>query len=487
MKILVLNPPFIERFSRSSRSPAVSKGGCFYYPIWLAYATGVLEKEGHKVKLIDAIAAKKTLKEVIETAREFEPKLIVADTVTASFYNDLKVIEALKKELPEAFTAMVGTHVSAMPEEAFKKSNAVDVVARGEYDFTLRDLVKAIENKKSLRTVKGLSFREKGKKKGKIIHNKNREFISGKELDEMPFVCGVYKKHLNIKDYFYPSVLYPQVTIVTGRGCPNYCTFCVLPQVMNGHSYRARSIENVFEEIKWIKKNLPEVKDIMIEDDTFTADKERIRKLCRKIIDSKLKINFTCNARADVDLETLKLMKKAGCRLMCVGFESADQKILNNIKKGTVIERIRQFMKDTKKAGILIHGCFILGNKGESIESIKTTIEFAKEIEPDTVQFFPLMVYPGTEAFNWAEKQGHLKTRDWRKWLKEDGTHNTVLSTPWLSSEQLVGECNRARREFYLRPKFIAKKIRQLIFNPKDFPRFLKSGMVFVRYLARGE
>ncbi len=477
----MLNPPFKPKFSRASRSPAVSKGGCVYYPIWLAYATGVLEKAGHMVKLVDAPAEGISLDETLKIAKKFKPELCVLDTSTPSIFNDLKVAEKLK-EATTAFIVLVGTHVSALPEWTFTQSESIDAIARHEYDYTLRDLASELGKKrKDLKKIKGLSFRNR---KGKVIHNPQRELIEN--LDELPFVSKVYKKHLNPKNYFYPANLYPEITIVTGRGCPFRCTYCVLPQTMFSHFYRTRSIENVLKELKYIKENFPQAKEVFFEDDTFTANRYRVQKLCDAVIKEGLDLTWSTNARPDVDFDTLKKMKQAGCRLLCVGIESGSQQILNNIHKGTRIETIRQFMKDAKKAGILVHGCFMLGNKGETKETIRKTIDFAKELDPDTAQFFPIMVYPGTEAYEYFRKKGFLLSEDYNKWVNEEGSHNCMVSRPWLSNKELVKLCDQGRREFYLRPKFLVGKIKEGLADPKEFIRLAKSGKTFIKYIVRG-
>ncbi len=480
MRVLMLNPPFIGKFSRSSRSPAVPKGGTLYYPLWLSYATGVLENEGYEVKLIDAPASGFGVKKVINIVKKCKPELVVLDTSTPSIYNDVSVLEKIKAA-NKCFAVLVGPQVSALPEETLKISKDIDAIARHEYDYILRDLAAELGKKNpNLKKVRGLSFR-KGEK---IIHNPNMPLIQN--LDEIPFVSAIYKKHLNAKNYFYSANLYPEITIVTGRGCPYRCTFCVMPQTMMGRGYRMRGTENVLAELEYIKKQFPYVKEIFIEDDTFTANKQRVKELCRKIIERKLNITWSANARADVDFETLKIMKKAGCRLLCVGFESAVQEILNNVRKGTRVETIRQFMKDSKKAGILVHGCFMLGNDGETKETINKTIAFAKELEPDTAQFFPIMVYPGTYAFELFKKQGFIKSTNWRDWLDEEGNHNCMVSRPGLTSEELVNACNNARRQFYLRPKYMSGKLLQAISSPSEAGRIFKSAGRFYKFLLSG-
>lgn len=477
MRVLMLNPPFFKNFSKSSRSPGVSKGGCVYYPLWLGAATGWLEKHGHEVKLLDCPVEGIFVQEVAKLVDDWKPELIVFDSVTASRNNDFNVAKQLRSHSNAPFV-FVGTAPSALPEETLNDCSAIDLICRAEYDKQLLNLA----NKKPWEQIKGISYRLPD---GLIKHNPSEDLLTGEELDQFPFMADVYARHLNVKNYFYPSVLYPEVTIVTGRGCPFYCTFCVLPQVMNGHKYRARSPENVVAELKWISENLPEVKDVMIEDDTFTADRERMKKICQLIVEQEIKTTWTCNARADVDLETLQWMKKAGCRLLCVGFESADQGVLNNIKKGTVVPRIQQFMVDVKKANLLVHGCFMMGNRGETRETIRKTVELAIELDPDTAQFFPIMVYPGTAAYEYAKQQGHITTDDFNQWLLPDGTHNSIISTPELSSEELVRECDRARVRFYGRPKFFVRKLVQVVQNPGDLPRTIKSGITFSKYFAK--
>jgi radical SAM superfamily enzyme YgiQ (UPF0313 family) len=182
----------------------------------------------------------------------------------------------------------------------------------------------------------------------------------------------------------------------------------------------------------------------------------------------------------------MKKMKAAGCRLFCVGIESGTQEILDNIHKGTKIDGIRRFMRDVKEAGILVHGCFMLGCPGETKETIAKTIEFAKELNPDTAQFFPIMVYPGTEAYEWAKENDYLLTEDYSKWLTPEGVHNTLISRPGLSNKELVELCDEARRQFYLRPNYILSKLKQMIVHPRESKRILKSSKTFFKYLYRG-
>jgi radical SAM superfamily enzyme YgiQ (UPF0313 family) len=477
MRIVTLNTPYKPKFSRSSRSPAVTKGGTIYYPLWLAYTTGVLEKNGHKVKLIDAPAKRQGQEEVLQMVKNYRPELIVAETSTGSIYDDVEFVSQLKRETG-AYSVLVGTHPSALPEETLKISEGTDAVARHEYDYIIRDLASELEKvKPNPAKVRGLTYRHKGK----IKANPDMPLIEN--LDELPFVSKVYRKHLNYRDYFYSANLWPEVTILSGRGCPYQCRFCLWPQTLTSRRYRARSTDNVLDEFEYIEKNFPKVKEIFIEDDTFTSGKAKVLEFAEKKEKRGIGTRWSCNSRADIDLETLAAMKKSGCRLVCVGIESAEQKILNNIRKGTTVGGIRQFMKDTKKAGVLVHGCFILGNEGETEKTIRKTIDFAKELNPDTAQFFPLMVYPGTEVYEWARKNGYLTSNDFGEWLDSEGQHNCMISRPDLSSEALVAACNRARKEFYLRPAYMLSKAVQAVMQPEEAPRILRSAKALAKNL----
>jgi len=541
MKILALNPPFLPKYSRESRSPAVTKSGTLYYPMWLCYAVGYLEKAGHEVRLVDAPAEGMTVDDVIASVRDFEPDLAVLDTSTPSIYSDVEVGGALKHVFPDIFVTLVGVHVSALPEETLALSDKIDAAAFGEYDATLVELAnrlsayangpvdaekrstgtnagnqastdKSSSNKSATGTagdpvntekspeksssdnnnpvnpldnilagIQGLAFRDGA---GNIRKNEARPYIE--DLDDIPFVSEVYHRHLDITPYFYGHSRHPLVVIVTGRGCPFHCTYCVLPQTMQGHKYRKRSIESIVQEFLFIRDNFPGVREIMIEDDTLTADRKRCRELAEALIATGgHDIPWSANSRADVDYDTMVLMRKAGCRLFCVGYESGEQAILDNIRKSITLEKIAAFTRDAKRAGIMVHGCFMVGNPGETKDTLMKTLRFAKELNPDTAQFYPIMVYPGTTAYEHFGGLGWIVSRDFRKWLTEDGLHSSVVSNPDLRYEELVAFCDRARREFYLRPKYIFAKFKQMIVNPGEAKRIIKAGFTFFKYLLQ--
>lgn len=480
MNVLMLNPPFHPRYSRSQRSPAVVKSGVMYYPIWLAHATGVLEQSGFNVGLVDAPAAGYDVQYVLNLVEEFRPRLLVMDTSTPSIYNDVEVAEAIKNRVPDAFVLLVGPHVSALPEASLQISPAIDGVARREYDYTVRDLAQLLDGGSDLSTVLGLSYRDND---GTLVHNADRPFI--KDLDALPFVSQIYKRHLRVENYFYSVTRYPEVAIVTGRGCPYRCAYCLWPQTLTGHEYRKRSVADVADELEFIARELPQVKEVFIEDDTLAVDERRAVELAKELIRRGNRLSFTANSRPDVSYETLRWLKQAGLRLLCVGFESGDQDVLDAMHKGIRVEQFYTFRDAARRAGVLVHGCFMAGNPGETHESLDETLRLAKRLRPDTAQFFPLMVYPGTEAYEWARRNGYLTTEDFREWLTPEGLHRSTVNHPHLSAQDVVAWCDHARRSFYLRPRYLSAKAWQVITHPGEAQRIFRAARAFIRYLFR--
>jgi radical SAM superfamily enzyme YgiQ (UPF0313 family) len=473
-------------YSRSSRSPAVTKSSTLYYPIYLSYATGVLEEAGFEVKLVDAVAMDYGREDVLKIIKEFKPALTVVDTSTPSICNDIEVAGAIKDAV-DTFIVMVGTHVSALPDEVLESSRKIDAIARHEYDYTILDLARSMEGAKLkkvpgygfLKIISGLSFRSGDA----ICHNSDREYIEN--LDAIPFVSKVYKKYLSdcMDKYFYGANLHPVVAILSGRGCPHQCIYCVYPQTMTGNRYRLRSITNLVDELEFIKRELPAVREVFLEDDTLTVNRQRAQGIAREIIKRGLKITWSTNSRADVDLETMKIMHKAGCRELCVGFESASQQILDKLGKGIQWDSYLKFRKNAARAGLIIHGCFMYGNEGETYESMRKTLELAKRLNCDSAQFYPIMVYPGTKAYQSYRERDYILAKNYSDWLTEDGLHNCVVSIPGISNEDLVAFCDLSRREFYLRPAYIFSKMIQIILNPKEAKRIFRASGTLLKHI----
>jgi len=456
MKIYLLNPPFIQGFSRSVRgSGEVSRGGTLYYPIWLAYATGCLEKL-HTVRLIDAQARKWGIHEVLDDCTRFNPDVCVVESNFSSLANDINVANEIKK-LSGAKTILVGPPTSQYSHEIL--SRGIDISARYEYDLTLVEIAAALQDNEGLSDVKGVSYM----KDGIEVHNERRNYSTSEDLNKIPFASKIYEKYLNINDYFLSSSLYPVVQILTGRGCPNQCTFCSWPSTFTGKKYRMRSISNIVEEFKYIESELRNVKEVFIEDDTFTINKNRVSEFCSAYLDSRLKIPWSCNARAStLDLDVMIQMKKANCRMVIVGYESGNAQILNNIKKGVTLDQMRRFSSDAKKAGLMVHGDFIIGLPGETRETIKKTKNLIEELKPDILQVLIPQPIPGTELYKWYKENGHLLTDNPMEYLDENGYQRSIVSYPELNNTEILMAANSILKDYYLSYRYVPLALRQI-------------------------
>ncbi len=475
----MLNAPFLKRYSRGQRNPGVTRSDTMYYPYWMSYATGVVEQAGFNCKFIDSTGEGWGYDEVEARIEEFNPDLIVLDTTTPSIFNDIEVMKKLKRRFPRARFCMVGTHATGTVDETFSLTDELDFIARGEYDYTIRDLAYALENQSDLEDVEGLSFR----RNGEIIHNPDRPYIE--DLDELPFVSDVYKRHLNIFNYFNPDCLYPNVTLLSGRGCPYKCSFCLFVHTISGPKVRMRSVENVVDELLHIQKIFPEAQAYFFEDDLFTLKEKRCVEMCESMIRRGVKLQWNANTRAKLSYETMKVMKRAGCHALCVGFESGNQDILDAYGKRISVDDYYEFARNAHRAGIKFHGAFIVGGPGENREKMLNTLKMAKRIKPDTAQFYPLMVYPGTPEYRRMQDLGLLVTTDYHKWLTKDGLHNCIIRTEDSSPEDLIRFCDYARRKFYLRPSYIAYKAWQGLFDAQERRRTTKAFKVFVKHLFK--
>ena len=482
MKVLMLNPPFLPKFSRFSRSPAVTKSGTLYYPIWHGYATGWLEKNGYDVKLVDAVADDLSREDCVKIVKDYEPDMVVTYTSTPSIYNDVEVASLLKEARPEALAVLSGTHSTSLPEETLRLDKNIDVIARKEYDETLVELARKFEEgpltSEVLSTIDGIAFLDEEEK---FVQTKDRANME--DLDAFPFLADVFKRHLTIENYFYAHCRYPIMSIFTSRGCYAKCNFCVYPDQMFGRVHRQRSPQNIVDEFLYIQKELPQVKEVLIDDDTFSVRPAHTQEFSELMIKHGVKVPWTAECRANLTKKTMEYMKKAGCRLIVVGFESADDQVLKNMLKGMSFKRMKKFVDEAREADILVHACFMAGNIGETKETLEKSLEFAKEVNADTCQFFPMMVYPGTGAYTWAKENGYLRSTNFRDWLDEEGLHNCVIDLPDLTGEELVAFCDRARREYYLSPKFLSYKLKYVLKNPKEIKKTAMAARTFAKHL----
>jgi len=416
-------------------------------------------------RLLDAPPHHVSGEETINIAKDYE--FLVLFTSTPGFPGDIRLAQAIKNANPRIKIAFVGPHVSVLPEKSLNECVAIDFVCRKEFDYAVTDYAKG----KPLEEIAGVSYR----KDGKVIHNPDAPQIQ--DLDSLPHVTEVYKRDLDVTRYNVPFLLHPYVSLYTTRGCPAQCTFCLWPQTLSGHPWRKRSSDDVAAEMAKAKQLWPDVKEFFFDDDTFNIQKARTIELCAKL--KPLGLTWSCTSRVTTDFETLKAMKEAGCRLLIVGYESGDQQILKNIKKGATIERARQFTKDCHKLGLVIHGDFILGLPGETRETINNTIAFAKELDVETIQVSVAHAYPGTELYDYAVKNGFMVSTN--KMVDEGGHQLAHIQYPGLPADVTLSEVHRFYDEYYFRPKAAFRILRKAAFNGDERRRLYKEAKTFLK------
>jgi hopanoid biosynthesis associated radical SAM protein HpnJ len=466
MKTLLLNPPSFENFDggAGSRFPATREISAFWYPVWLAYPAGLIDES----RLLDAPAHGVSKEETVNISKDYD--FVVIFTSTPGFNSDVRLAEMMKANRPDIKIAFVGPHVSVRTEESLNASSAIDFVVRKEFDYAVTEFAQG----KRIEEIDGISFR----KDGRFVHNTDRALIH--DLDALPFVVEVYKRDLEIKRYNLPYSKYPYISFYTSRGCPALCTYCLWPQTMTGRRWRTRSSENVAAEIKRTLELFPEVKNIHFDDDTFTWLKPRVLDICAKL--KPLKFTWSCNSRVTPDYEMLKAMKEAGCCLLDVGFESGDPAILKNIKKGATVEQAFAFMKNCKRLGIAVHGDFQVGLPGETVETIKKTMRFAIQLDPETIQVSISHPFPGTDFYDYLKENGYLMTSEM---TDELGHQLPNIRYPGLSRQEIVEAVEDFYARYYFRPGIVFRIVRRALFDASERRRLYKEAREFFQLRAK--
>jgi hopanoid biosynthesis associated radical SAM protein HpnJ len=476
MRTLFLNPPSYAGFDggAGARYQAKREIRSYWYPTWLAQPAALVPDS----LLVDAPPAGKTLADVVPLAVGHE--LAVLYTSSPTFAGDVKAAEALKAANPSLMVGLAGPKVAVEPGPSLLASPAIDFVAREEFDYTIAEVAEG----RPLSGVAGLSYRGRD---GQPVHNPDRPILE--DMDRLPSVVPVYKRDLRIEDYFIGYLLHPYVSLYTGRGCRSRCTFCLWPQTVGGHRYRTRSVASVLAEAAQAKELFPQMKELFFDDDTFTDDRQRTEEIARGL--GRLGVTWSCNAKANVPRETLQVMRDNGLRLLLVGYESGNQQILINIKKGLRVERAKRFAADCRDLGITVHGTFIIGLPGETRDTIQETIRFAREVNPHTIQVSVAAPYPGTELYRQAIENGWLPADDEGATLVSgNGTQLAALSYPDLGHTEILDSVDALYKRFYFRASKIAEMSAEMIRSPQIAARRLREGREFVQFLShrdRGE
>lgn len=445
MRVLFVNPPWIKRDGNVWRDVA-----SVMPPLGLAWMAACLERAGHEARILDAHAERLDFERVRTRLRDLGTFDIVGITATTALItNALEIARIVKEETPDSRIVLGGVHPTIAPGEALEEP-AVDLVVRGEGEETIVEIAEG----RDLATIAGVSFR----RDGEIVHNEDRPLIE--DLDSLP--APAY--HLLPMQRYHPAVgayqRLPGSSILATRGCPGRCTFCYR---IFGHKLRARSGRKVAEEARLLHDRYG-IREISFYDDTFTAFRKEVHAFCDVLDEFGLDLTWSCFSRVDtINEEMLVRMKEAGCHQIMFGIETASAEILKNIHKRTDLSKAEEAVRLAKKVGIDVRAAFMLGNPGETVETMEETLQFALRLNPEYAVFNITTPYPGTEMFDWADENGHLLTRDWERY----DLAQPVMELPTVSNETVQAFYRQAHRRFYLRPKYVLSRVARLR-NPHD-------------------
>jgi len=407
------------------------------FPFFLAYAAAVLEQQKHDVLLVDGIAEGIDDDEFLRRASGFEPDLIVLEVSTISIDVDLLCAKSVRNACPQAKIVFCGVHTEMFDPAFLKQCNDVDFVIKGEYEYTLRDLVSALSSKASLERVAGILFRSNGK----VVFTGDRPLIEN--IDELPWPA---RHFLPMEKYCDTpgEIPRPSVQMWASRGCPYGCVYCAWPQIMYGsRRYRTRNPVHVVDEMQHLVSKQG-FKSVYFDDDTFNIGKERMLKICSEITSRRLKVPWAIMARADtMDEETLKALEKAGLEALKFGVENATQEIVDRSGKALDLEKVKEMVHLTKRMGIWVHLTFMFGLHGETKETMDKTIDLALSLSPDSLQFSIVTPWPGSKFFKQVERDGHLLSRNFAEY---DGYNVAVIKTDTLEKEDLEAALRKANR-----------------------------------------
>lgn len=442
MKVLLINPPYFN-----SKYKFI---GLVAPPLGIAYMAAVLEQNDIAVEIIDAAALEMSWETLERGIKRTSPQLVAVTALTPTIDQALQTAELAKKTCPQATVVMGGYHPTFNYQEILEK-DYVDIVIRGEGEYTLLELVQTLEDGGDLKNVKGIAYEG--------VVTPPRPLIE--DLDELPFPA----RHLLPMDHYkILNMKLHTATLISGRGCPMQCSFCA-SAALHGNKLRMRSAQNVVDEMEHLIKD-HDAGMIAFMDDTFTLKPSRVAEICDEIIKRDLDIYWGCTARADtLSPELLKKLHASGCITLFLGVESADQQQLDRVNKQITIDKIRQAFKLSRENDIRTIASVVLGMPGDTKDSIERTIKFVRELNPSYALFSLATPYPGTRFYQEAVQDDLIKVKDWSKYT----LLSPVLETVDCSLDELKKMQKKAFRQFYLRPLYLLKQVRM------DGPILLKT------------
>jgi len=416
-------------------------------PLGLAYLASTLEKDGHSVKIIDALALGIPLPSIEHEVKKDRPDIIGVTSTTPAIRDALTIVETVKNASPDSVTVMGGPHASFLPSETLRKCPQLDIVCVGEAERTIHELAQAVEDKMSLSNVRGIVYRSGNH----IVEAPPQPLIN--DLDSLPFPA----RHLLPMNQY--TVLGKKTTIghvITSRGCPFNCIFCA-SSLLFGKKFRARSPKNVIDEIEEVVSDYnPDTLEFT--DDLFTLNRRRVEAICDEMKTRGINVPWACSSRVDtISRELLTKMREAGCTFIFYGVESGSQRTLNQMRKGIGLGQIEDAVRWTKEIGIEALASFIIGWPNETMDDIKNTLNFAKRLDTDYVEFNLATPYPGTELYRLVKKERLLLTENWSEYT----AGRPIIRVGECSAEELARVLLHAYMSFYLSPSFLLRNLRK--------------------------
>lgn len=467
MKIVFINPPV----TKEERYGALAPAGSYAPPLGICSLSAVTRKAGHDTIIVDAPVEGLNHKSTLKRIEAISPCVVGITSTTSTFLSAAKLAMMIKNNNKDTLVLAGGVHVSALPEESLSKFKDIDIVVIGEGEETITELIAAIDNRRSLNSVKGIAFRNNGK----VVFTENRPLI--KDLDNLePPAWDLLPGFPDAYNVQAQSVSnFPSTSICTSRGCTGKCTFC--DRRIFGNRLRAHSADYVIKMVKDLYYNYG-IRDIQFEDDNFMLFRKRLFDICEMLREEKIDITWSCQARVDiVKLESLKKMKAAGCWMILYGVESGSQKVLDLMNKQISIEKIKHAIEVTHKAGILCKGFFISGFLNENRSTLKETCEFIKKCRLDDLSFHYYTPFPGSAAYELTEKYGILLGG-----LKDMTYYRPVFIPTGLTAEDLIKHTKACYLLFYLKPRVILNYLKR-IKSLSHFLYFAKSSLALFKYI----
>jgi radical SAM superfamily enzyme YgiQ (UPF0313 family) len=463
MKIAYLDGPWPDFGHRTQRWAHKNPGGNINPPpLFQMYSAAIARQRGHDVALWDAPARGFDYDELLGQVGEFGPDLVVVNTSTPSFDHDMTLVRKLAKSV-QAVRVLVGSHVSALPDDVMTQHPEVDIIATGEYDDTISDIA---ENLSDLSKIGGVVYRSNGG------HARTGVRPLMKNLNELPFPAYDLVNLHDYRESMFPARKKPIATMWTSRGCNFHCNFCLFPQIFFQDRMRIRTPENIVAEIRWLKEKFG-VQFFYFEDDNFTASWKRVETLAQRIIDEKLDITWGCLSRTDgVTPERLGLMKESGCYIVKFGIETGVEEFLEHMEKYNKISEIENAFEVAKKVNMVTHGTVMIGNAGETWDTIHRTRQFVKKLAPDSVQFSVCTPFPGTRFFDECRENGWL---DYEKWEDFDGVTGGAISYPGLSKHDIQRAVKDSYLDYYSSLPHLRQRFRRILYGPERGSQMMRN------------